>query len=208
MISITYNSISIIHNSKMVGSITEKSVWFLFLVFSSFCFQSLNSLIFEWWVMKIENTDFSFQNSVSNSIFVIKHTRSDPLSEQHTWGVAFDGLKRCFLLHFSFFFLSFLWSSLPSILFSFFWWSQAPFFFLLNHRTHLVFTAILSFFLSFFLFFFLFFITEPIWSSPLVVTVEFVAGPIVATLVRHLCKSNHRCINFGFVQVQSSLHQF
>ena len=129
MISITYNSISIIHNSKMVGSITEKSVWFLFLVFSSFCFQSLNSLIFEWWVMKIENTDFSFQNSVSNSIFVIKHTRSDPLSEQHMWGVAFDGLKRCFLLHFSFFFLSFLWSSLPSILFSFFWWSQAPFFF-------------------------------------------------------------------------------
>ena len=78
--------------------------------------------------------------SIFNGIFVIKHTWRDPLSEQHTWSTAFDGLKSCFLLHFSFFFLSFLWSSLPSILFSFFWWSQALLFFL-NHKTHLVFTA-------------------------------------------------------------------
>ena len=37
-VSITHNFVSITHNSKMVGPITEKFVWFLFSIVSSFCF--------------------------------------------------------------------------------------------------------------------------------------------------------------------------
>ena len=131
VVSIAHNSISITHNSKMVGPNDKKFVWFLFPIFVFITQFS------DFWVMSYENWKyilgvFSFQNSVFNDIFVIKHTRRDPLSEQHTWGAAFDGLRRCFFLRFSFFFLSFLWSSQPSILFSFFWWSQALFFFLIT----------------------------------------------------------------------------
>ena len=35
VVSITYNSVSITHNSKMVGPMVEKSTWFLFPVFIS-----------------------------------------------------------------------------------------------------------------------------------------------------------------------------
>ena len=38
MISITHNSVSITHNSKMVKPMTQKLVWILFSVVSSFCF--------------------------------------------------------------------------------------------------------------------------------------------------------------------------
>ena len=51
-VSITHNSVSITHNSKMVGPTERKLVWICFQVL----FPSLNSLIFEWWVMETENT--------------------------------------------------------------------------------------------------------------------------------------------------------
>ena len=44
-VSITHNSISITHNSKMVGPIAEKSVWFLFSVVSSSCATGTTSLV-------------------------------------------------------------------------------------------------------------------------------------------------------------------
>ena len=65
----------------MVGPIAEKSVWFLFPIFVS-----INQFS-NFWVMSYENWKhilyvFSFQNSISSGIFVIKHTRRDLLSEQ------------------------------------------------------------------------------------------------------------------------------
>ena len=98
----------------------------LFLVFVSI------TQFYDFWVMSYGNWThfrcFQFQNSVFNGIFIIKHTRRDLLSEQHTWGATFDGLRRFF-----FFFLITepIWSSL---LFFFF-------FFVLHHKTHLVFTV-------------------------------------------------------------------
>ena len=123
--------------------------------------------------------------SIFNGIFVIKHTWRDPLSEQHTWSTAFDGLKSCFLLHFSFFFLSFLWSSLPSILFSFFWWSQALLFFI-NHKTHLVFATVLFFFFGLH------------HRTHLVFTAGGDGGD--------RCRFDRRYNSSSFVQVRSSLH--
>ena len=37
-VSITHNFVFITHNSKMVGPITEKFIWFLFSIVFSFCF--------------------------------------------------------------------------------------------------------------------------------------------------------------------------
>ena len=73
MISIFHNSVSIIHNSKIVGPMAKKCVWFLF--------PSFNSLILsdELWKLKTHFRCFSFQNSVSNGIFVIKHTCMGPI---------------------------------------------------------------------------------------------------------------------------------
>ena len=69
-VSITHNFVFITHNSKMVGPITEKFVWILFLVFV-FITQFSN-----FWVMSNGNWKhilglFSFHNSIFNSIFVI-----------------------------------------------------------------------------------------------------------------------------------------
>ena len=87
----------------------------LFLVFVSI------TQFYDFWVMSYGNWThfrcFQFQNSVFNGIFIIKHTRRDLLSEQHTWGATFDGLRRFF-----FFFLITepIWSSL--LFFFFFFW--------------------------------------------------------------------------------------
>ena len=69
-VSITHNYVSITHNSKMVGPITEKFVWILFPVFVFITQFS------DFWVMSYGNWKhilgvFSFHNSVFNSIFVI-----------------------------------------------------------------------------------------------------------------------------------------
>ena len=71
-VSITHNFVFITHNSKMVGPITEKFVWILFLVFV-FITQFSN-----FWVMSNGNWKhilglFSFHNSIFNSIFVINY---------------------------------------------------------------------------------------------------------------------------------------
>ena len=155
--------------------------------------------------MKTENTFKVF--SKYNSIFIIIHTHKGTT-------VKATHVRRCFwwsqaLLSSPLFFLFFsTLSSLRCLQFfflSFDGLKRLFFFFLITEPIW----SSLQFFLSFFFsFFFLFFITEPIWSSPPVVTVEIITGPIVATSVRRLCKSNRRCINSGFVQVQSSLHQF
>ena len=62
-----------------MGPTAEKCVWFLFLVFVSITQFS------NFWVMSYGNWKhilgvFSFQNSISNGIFVIKHTLRDLLS--------------------------------------------------------------------------------------------------------------------------------
>ena len=71
---------------------------------------------------------------------------------------------------------------------------SAFFFLLLNHRTHLVFTAILSFFLFFFFFFVLHHRTHLVFAT----------GGDGGDRRR----PDRRYISSSFVQVQSSLHQF
>ena len=82
MIFITHNSVSITHNSKMVGPIAEKSVWHHITLFPFFVSITQFS---DFWVMSYGNWKhilavFSFHNSVFNDIFVIKHTWKDLLS--------------------------------------------------------------------------------------------------------------------------------
>ena len=67
---ITHNSVSITHNSKMVGPMAEKSIWILFPVFVSITRFS------DFWVISYGNWKhilgvFCFHNSVFNGIFVI-----------------------------------------------------------------------------------------------------------------------------------------
>ena len=79
-VSITHNSVSITHNSKMVGSMAEKFVWIFITLFPVF----VSIIQFsDFWVMSYGNWKhilgvFSFHNSVSNDILVIKHTWRDP----------------------------------------------------------------------------------------------------------------------------------
>ena len=66
----------------------KKSVWFLFPVFVSI------TQFFDFWVMSYANwkhilSIFSFQNSVSNDILVIKHTLRDSRSEQQPQHLTF-----------------------------------------------------------------------------------------------------------------------
>ena len=80
MISITHNSISITHNSKYVGSTIEKCVWHHNSVFISITQFSY------FWMMSYGNWKyilgvFSFQNSIFNRIFVIKHTFMGPMAK-------------------------------------------------------------------------------------------------------------------------------
>ena len=77
MISITHNSVSITHNSKYVGLMTEKCVWHHNSVFVSI------TQLFDFWVMSYGNWKhilgvFNFQNSVSNDIFIIKYIFMGP----------------------------------------------------------------------------------------------------------------------------------
>ena len=130
-VSIAYNSVSITHNSKYVGPTVENSVWFLFSVFVFITQFS------DFWTMSYGNWKhilgvFSFQNSVFNGIFVIKHTLRDPPA------ATFDSLSFFFLPFFSNFL--FYFSILPFVL-SFF------LFFLPFHLSHLN-----SFFFSFLFF--------------------------------------------------------
>ena len=82
LVSITHNSVFITHNSKMVGPMTQKLAWIFITLFPVFVFIIQFS---NFWVMSYENwkhilSVFSFQNSIFNGIFVIKHTYRDPLS--------------------------------------------------------------------------------------------------------------------------------
>ena len=84
-ISVTHNSVSITHNSKMVRPIVKKSVWFFITLFPVFVSITQFS---DFWVMSYGNWKhilgvFSIQNSVFNGIFVIKPTSWDPQSKQH-----------------------------------------------------------------------------------------------------------------------------
>ena len=81
LVSITHNSISIIHNSKIVGPMTQKLVWISITLFPVFVSITQFS---DFWVMSYGNWKhilavFSFHDSVFNCIFVIKHTWKDPL---------------------------------------------------------------------------------------------------------------------------------
>jgi len=70
---ITHNYVFITYNSKLIGPTT---VWFVWIYFQ-FLFPSLSSLIFEWWVMKTENTFlgvFKLWKLGFHSILVNKHT--------------------------------------------------------------------------------------------------------------------------------------
>ena len=118
-VSITHNSVFITHNSKMVGSMAEKFVWIFITLFPVF----VSIIQFsDFWVMSYGNWKhilgvFSFHNSVSNDILVIKHTWRDPLLKvsRNFWPFFFllhfsffsTVLQLFFLLFFSFFFCSF-----------------------------------------------------------------------------------------------------
>ena len=150
-VSITHNFVSITHNSKMVGFMA-KFVWIFITLFPVFVSITQFS---DFWVMSYGNWKhilgvFSFHNSVSNDILVIKHTWRDPLLKvsRNFWPFFFffsTVLQLFFLLFFSFFFFSF---SLFSVNYSFFF-----FFFLVLH--HIIFLVFAQFFHSFSFFFLL-----------------------------------------------------
>ena len=66
--SITHHSVFIIYNSKLV---CPMAIWFVWICFQ-FLFPSLNSLIFEWWVMEIENNIqvyLSYENKIMTAFW-------------------------------------------------------------------------------------------------------------------------------------------
>ena len=146
--------VSITHNSKIVGSMTQKLVWIsitLFPIFVSIT-QFSDFLVMSYGNWKHILTIFSFHNSAFNGIFVIKHTWRDPLVKS---AAPFDlfffstflsspGFGQFVLSSFLFFFSSFSPKSCQLIL---------PFFFFFLVLHHRIFSVFSSFFL--FLFFFL-----------------------------------------------------
>ena len=146
-ISITYNSVFITHNSKMVGPMVEKSIWIFITLFPVFVFITQFS---NFWVMSYGNwkhilSVFSFHNSIFNGILIIKHTWRDPLIKvnRNFWPFFsfYSTIIQLFFLLFFFFFLFTLVSSFFLFFFSFFF-----FFFVLHHMIYLVFAQL---FLSF-----------------------------------------------------------
>ena len=150
-VSITYNSVFITHNSKIIGPMVKKSIWIFITLFPVFVFITQFS---NFWVMSYGNWKHilgvsSFYNSIFNGILVIKHTWRDPLVKvnRNFWPFFFFFsffsivLQLFFLLFFFlFFFLFALVSSFFLFFFSFF------FFFVLHHMIYLVFAQL---FLSF-----------------------------------------------------------
>ena len=148
LVSITQNSVSITYNSKIVGPMTQNVVWISITLFPVFVSITQFS---DFWVMSYGNWKhilgvFSFHNSISNGILVIKHIWRDPLSGQpHLLTLFFFPLLFSSFSLLFFFFLPFHQNLVNSFFFFFFCSSSLgsgffvlPFFFFFSFFFHWV----------------------------------------------------------------------
>ena len=135
-ISITYNSVFITHNSKMVGPMVEKSIWIFITLFPVFVFITQFS---NFWVM-------SYGNWKHILGMVIKYTWKDPLVRVNRNFWPFFFLSSPLYFSCSFFFSFFSSFSLLSIRSSFFF----SFFFCYSSHNIFGLRLVLSFFFFFF----------------------------------------------------------